>query len=244
MRYSPPHTVDISAEPVTAFPASESRRRHQRSAIRSAVVQSLGTGAFLVFVSLLLGVLFSSAIGAAFGSADLGQVVLTPPRWFLFLSCSLPAVAFLCLDALTALRKPVALPFGRSPGSMKTIYAKRIHLMLLGFYFTAILVALCWSAASMPLMSKVFVSSLFSIALYALGQSIPSRRTSFIVSGILFLVVLIATQAFIVLKLEADSERGKQEVLNGVTPTPGAFDADEPPEEGVTQRRVIDNSGF
>lgn len=240
MRYSPPHTVDISAEPVTPYPASVPRRRKERSAI----VQSLGVGTFLVFVSLMLGVLFSSAIGAAFGAADLGQVVFSPPKWFLFLSCSLPAISFLCLDAIAALSNPASLPFGRSQGAMKAIYAKRIHLMLLGFYFTAILVALCWSAASMPLMSKVFVSSVFSIALYALGQSIPSRRTSFIVSGILFMVVLIATQAFIVLKLEADSERGKQEVLNGVRPTPGAFDADAPPEEGVTRRRVIDNNGI
>lgn len=237
MRYSPPHTVDISAEPITPFPASVPKRK----APPSVIVQSLGAGTFLVFVSLMLGVLFSSAIGAAFGSADLGQVVFSPPKWFLFLSCSLPATAFLCVDGLTALSNPASLPFGQSQGHMKAIYAKRFHLMLLGFYFTTILVALCWSAASMPLVSKVFVSSLFSIALYALGQSIPSRRTSFIVSGILFVVVLIATQAFIVLKLEADSERGKQEVLNGVTPTPGAFDADEPPAEGVTRRRVIDD---
>lgn len=236
MRYSPPNTVDISAEPVAPFPTAVPRQ----STLRSVIVQSLGIGTFLVFVSLMLGVLFSSAIGAAFGSADLGQVVFSPPKWFLFLSCSLPALAFLCLDGLTTLSNPASLPFGRSQGHMKAMYAKRIHLMLLGFYFTAILVALCWSAPSMLLMSKVFVASLFSIALYALGQSIPSRRTSFIVSGILFMVVLIATQAFIVLKLEADSERGKQEVLNGVTPTPGAFDADAPPAEGVTRRRVID----
>ena len=86
--------------------------------------------------------------------------------------------------------------------------------MLLAFYFTAILVALCWSALTMVLVSKIFVSAIFAFALYALGQSIPSKRLSFVVSGILFLVVLIATQAFILMRLEANAGKASQDVLN------------------------------
>ena len=91
----------------------------------------------------------------------------------------------------------------------------------------------------MPLLSKFFVSAVFAIALYALGQSIPSRRTSFVVSGLLFLVVLVATQTFIVLKLRADSARDKQEMLDAIPPRPGAFD-DEDSQKGGTRRRVLD----
>ncbi len=238
MRYSSPHTVDISAEPVTPFPPSIARQRQYGSAVR----QSLGVDVFLIFIALLMGVLFSTAVSAAIGTTELGDLLRMPPRGFAFVSCSVPAVGFLLWDTVSALSNPGALPFAKHKGQMKAAYSKRIHLMLLACYFTAILVALCWSAPSMLLFSKVFVSSVFSIALYALGQSIPSRRTSFIVSGILFLVVLVATQSFIVLTLEADSAREKQEVLNGVTPPkPGI---DETPQEGVTQRRIVDTEGF
>jgi len=91
-------------------------------------------------------------------------------------------------------------------------------MLLLAFYFTAILAALCWSALAMPLASKIFVSAIFSFALYSLGQSIPSKRMSFMVSGILFLVVLVATQAFIVMRLEADASKANQTVLDELVP--------------------------
>lgn len=166
-----------------------------------------------------MGVIFSSAVGVADNGIALGSAIVMPPQWFIFLSCGAPSIACLCLDALSALSNPSRLPFARTRNQMNALYARRIHLFLLAFYFTAILVALCWSAPSMLLVSKFFVASVFAIALYALGQSIPSQRASFMVSGILFLVFLVATQAFIVLKLEADSARGKQEVLNGITPS-------------------------
>lgn len=211
MRYEPPHTVDISAQSLEPYqpPVQESVDT------RSAITQSLGADIFLVVVSLLVGVLFASAVSAVdvTGIDNVGRY--KPPLWFIFFSCALPAAMWVFVDGLSAMSNPAVLPFARSKPAMKALYAKRFHLLLLAFYFTAILVALCWSAFSMLLFSKIFVSAVFAIALYALGQSVPSRRLSFILSGILFVVVLVATQAFIVLKLEADSERANQEALDG-----------------------------
>lgn len=238
MRHSSPQTVDITAEPVNGFSPQVSITRTPWPAIR----QSLGVDIFLIFVSLLLGWLFSSAISAVDATTDLSRVVLTPPKWLIFFSSALPALIYLGADTLTALARPNTLPFARSESQLKAIYARRFHLFLLAFYFTAILVALCWSAGSMLLVSKLFVSAVFAIALYALGQSIPSRRTSFIVSGILFLVVLITTQSFIVLKLDADSQKVKQEVLDGVIVPRGSGSEIPPAQEGVIQRRVVDET--
>lgn len=177
-------------------------------------MQSLGVDVLMIFVSLLMGVLFSSAVVAVNNANGIGDIVLSPPQWLIFLSCLLPSLISLFLDTLSALSNPSLLPFARSQAWTKAIYTKRFHLLLLALYFTTILVALCWSAPSMPLFSKIFVSAVFGIALYALGQSIPSKRTSFLVSGILFLVVLVATQAFIVLQMKAESAREKQKVLD------------------------------
>ncbi|MEL7052047.1 MAG: hypothetical protein ABG776_10145 [Cyanobacteria bacterium J06555_13] len=229
MRYDPPHTVDVSAEQLEPF----ERQVIQPLDTRSAISQSFGVDIFLFFISLLAGVLFSGAIGAI----DTGSLspnvanvgVLIPSRWFIIAVCAFPAICWLFVDTLSALSNPATLPFARSKAGMKAVYARRIHLGLLAFYFTAILVALCWSAFSMLLVSKLFVSAVFAIALYALGQSIPSRRLSFIVSGLLFVVVLVTTQAFIVTRLEADSNRANEESLEG-------FDgrsADEETDESI-----------
>ncbi|MEL6551998.1 MAG: hypothetical protein AAFQ63_00855 [Cyanobacteria bacterium J06621_11] len=214
MRYDPPHTVDISAQPLEPYQPPVS----QPIDTRSVITQSLGVDAFLVVVSLLIGVLFSSAVSAVDVTGVENVSALKPPLWFIFFSCALPAVMWVFVDGLSAISNPAVLPFARSKVAMKALYAKRFHLLLLAFYFTAILVALCWSAFSMLLVSKIFVAAVFAIALYALGQSVPSRRLSFILSGILFIVVLVTTQAFIVLKLEADSERANQEALDGLSP--------------------------
>ena len=90
--------------------------------------------------------LFNVAIGAALSISTSEQIILTPPAWFVFLVCGLPTVTFLCSDGLAALTRPVTLPFAKSQTHTKAVYARRIHLLLLSFYFTAILVALCWSA--------------------------------------------------------------------------------------------------
>lgn len=185
-----------------------------RQDFRVAIQQTLGADVGLIFVSLLLGVLFSSAVGAVEPIATPNGDMLLPPKWLIFLSCSLPALLYLLLDSLRSVSNPAAMPFSRSSPRTKLIYGKRIHLLLLAFYFTSILVALCWSAVSMLLFSKLFVSAIFACALYSLGRSIPSQRWSFILSGILFLIVLVATQIFIVTRLEAEAERSNQEILN------------------------------
>lgn len=210
MRYDPPHTVDISAEPLQPFQAPII----QPLTTKMVVAQSLGIDIFFAFLSLLMGVLFSSAVDAIDVTGIENVGVLKPPTWFIFAVCALPPTLWILIDGLSAASNPAVLPFARARAAMKAVYAKRIHFLLLAFYFTAILVALCWSAFAMLLVSKLFVSAVFAVALYALGQSIPSRRLSFILSGLLFLVVLVTTQSFIVLKIEADSNRAEQEALN------------------------------
>ncbi len=214
MRHPSPHTVDISAEPVSTFDSSAVPPRDPHRKMDSVVWQSLGIDFFLIFISLLVGLLFSGTIRAVVAPANLERALFVPPQWLIMVACALPALLCLLIDALSTVSNPVALPFARSKLSTQAVYAKRFHLMLLAFYFTAILVALCWSALTMVLVSKIFVSAIFAFALYALGQSISSKRMSFVVSGILFLVVLIATQAFIVMRLEASSSKASQDVLN------------------------------
>lgn len=221
MRYSPPPTVDISAK--SARPLSPVPRGTN---LGSAIGQSLSVDIFFIGVSLVLGLLFSSAVGVVESTNDLGSFMLRPPSWFIYFVCAVGPILYLFVDALSALSNPAALPFARTSAGMKAIYTKRVHLLLLALYFTSILVALCWSAPSMLLTSKLFVSAVFGIALYALGQSIPSRRLSFIVSGILFMVVLVTTQIFIVARLEADANRASQQVLDELANPDGNADED------------------
>lgn len=218
MRPSSPHTVDISAEPVSTFDPSALRPTDPHRNMGSAARQSLGIDFFLIFISLLIGLMFSGTMGAVVAPANLERALFVPPQWLIVTACALPALLCLFVDTLSTVSNPVALPFARSKSSMQAAYANRVHLMLLAFYFTAILVALCWSALTMVLVSKIFVSAIFAFALYALGQSIPSKRLSFLVSGILFLVVLIATQAFILTRLEANAGKASQDVLNELGP--------------------------
>lgn len=234
MKPSSPQTVDVPAESLSGFTPPIVQQRDLSNAVR----KSLGVDFFLIATSLMVGVLFSTAIGAVILPADVissvGRAFFVPPLWLVMLLCLLPAGLFTMLDSLSATSNPAALPFARSKSSTQAIYASRIHLLLLAFYFTAILAALCWSALSMPLVSKMFVSAIFSFALYALGQSIPSTRMSFIVSGVLFLVVLILTQAFIVLQLESNAGKASKKVLDELTEPrveqesdSGAFDDSE-----------------
>jgi hypothetical protein len=193
----------------------------------SIIKQTIGVDCFLLFIAVLMGFLFSGAVSVVNDTNNLGTLMLRPPQWLIFMSCVIGPLLYLLVDILSSLTNPLKLPFARSMVGTKSLYAKRIHLLLLALYFTAILVALCWSALSMPLFSKLFVSAVFAVALYALGQSIPSRRMSFIVSGCLFLVVLVATQAFIVMRLRADSAKANQQVLDELV---------APPEEATEQK--------
>ena len=229
MKYDPPHTVNISAEPLQPFQPPIV----QPMTTRMVVGQSLGVDIFFAFLSLLVGVLFSGAVNAIDVTGIDNVGLLKPPTWLLFAICALPPTLWLFIDGLSAASNPAVLPFARSRVAMKSIYAKRIHLLLLAFYFTAILVALCWSAFAMLLVSMLFVSASFAVALYALGRSVPSRRLSFVLSGLLFLVVLVTTQSFIVLKMEADSNRAGQEALD-------EFNA---PPERVIDERIFEERG-
>ena len=56
-------------------------------------------------------------------------------------------------------------------------------------------------------MSKIYLAIVFAIAIYALGQSIPSTKLSFLLSGALFVVVLLATQTFIITKTQTEAEQ-------------------------------------
>ncbi|MEL6158474.1 MAG: hypothetical protein AAFR18_04560 [Cyanobacteria bacterium J06627_32] len=216
MRYRAPHTVDVStAKPINAVhpPTSPTNSKLPKGAV---VGQSISVDVVVLLLSALLGVILSGAVNAITTTSTVDISMVKPPLWFVFVACVLPSALWLFVDTLSALSNPMVLPFARSRMAMKALYAKRMHLLLLFFYFTSILVALCWSAFSMLLVSKIFVSAVFAIALFALGQSIPSRRLSFLVSGTLFLIVLIATQAFIILRLESDSARANQEALDGL----------------------------
>ncbi len=233
MKQSSPQTVDVSAQSMSGFTSAAAQPRDIKRDLGIAVRKSLSVDFFLVFISLLVGGLFSIAIGAVVFPTDiasnLNNAFFLPPRWLVVAVCLLPALLCTLLDGLSATNNPAALPFARSKSSRLAIYASRIHLLLLAFYFTAILTALCWSALSMPLVSKMFVAAIFSFALYALGQSIPSTRMSFIVSGVLFLVVLMLTQAFIVLRLETDAGKASQKVLDELS-EPQVEQAEEKPD--------------
>lgn len=178
---------------------------------RPAIKQTLGVDGFLAFVSLLVGVLLGGSLDSIAVAANLNKAALLPPFGLVVFICSLPALIFLFVDVLSALSNPAVLPFSRSKAGLKKLYAKRLHLSLLASYFAAILVALCWSAVNMMLVSKLFISAVFALALYALGQSIPSRRLGFAVSGALFLVVLLGIQMFIVTAQKVDSNQDDQD---------------------------------
>ena len=214
MRYTNPSTVNVTANatnnPATPFTASAFQHR----SLTTIIWQTISVDVLLAIVSVVIGLLFSRAVAGVEVTTTTNISLLMPPLWLIFLICVLPAFIAFLLDGLSIFSNPAVLPFAGSPARVKAVYAKRIHLLLLAFYFTAILVALCWSAFAMLLVSKIFVSAIFALALYSLGQSIPSRKLSFIVSGILFLIVLIGTQVFIVRRLEADSSKASQELLN------------------------------
>lgn len=207
MRQPSPPLVDIPAASVITVSPSASQPDYFRPAIK----QTLGVDGFLIFVSLLIGVLLGGSLDSIAVAADLNKAALIPSFGWVVSICGLPALIFLFVDILSALSNPAVLPFARSRTGLKKVYAKRLHLLLLAGYFAAILVALCWSAIDMMLVSKIFISAVFAFALYALGQSIPSRRLGFAVSGVLFLVVLLGIQMFIVTAQKVDPNRANQD---------------------------------
>ncbi|MEM1240483.1 MAG: hypothetical protein AAGI45_11640 [Cyanobacteria bacterium P01_H01_bin.26] len=171
------------------------------------VVPVLGIDLLIVLVAAITAFLFSQAINLALSSESINQVLQAPPQILVIVSSLAVPVGYMALDLLYAANNRLKLPFAGSRKRAQQIYARRIHLGLLALYFNAILVALCWSASAMPVMSKIYLAIVFAIAIYALGQSIPSTKLSFLLSGALFVVVLLATQTFIITKTQTEAQQ-------------------------------------
>ncbi|MEL6250159.1 MAG: hypothetical protein AAFY78_03080 [Cyanobacteria bacterium J06648_16] len=178
----------------------------------SLVFPSIAINLLVLAVAVVAAVLFGRTISAAESSAALSQTLVAPPQWIVLASLLIVPVWHLTLDGLSTMGNRLRLPFAGSQQRAKRIYAGRVHLVLLAFYFNAILVALCWSAAAMPLFSKLFLAAVFAIAIYALGQSVPSTRLSYLLSGVLFVIVLIATQTFIIFKTQVEAESTEEQL--------------------------------
>ncbi|MEM1255277.1 MAG: hypothetical protein AAGI69_22800 [Cyanobacteria bacterium P01_H01_bin.21] len=176
------------------------------------VVPVLGADLVILLVAIVAAFLFSQAISLAMSSESINQTLQAPPRFLIVVSSLIVPLFFMALDGLNAAGNRLKLPFAGSRKRAQQIYARRIHLGLLALYFNAILVALCWSASAMPVMSKIYLAGVFAIAIYALGQSIPSTKLSFTLSGVVFVVVLLATQTFIITKTQAEAEQAGQEL--------------------------------
>lgn len=197
MRSSYPQTIDVPAESTERPPVDKSRVVDSRSAIN----QTLGANASLFVVSLLIGIVCGGVIGIADASRGIEGLLLKPLPLFVCWVCSAPSLVFLISDTIKAShRYPARMPFGYPLPRIKAIYARRIHIVLLAVYFSSMVAAFCWSVPAMPVVSRLFVAAVFAIALYALGQSIHSRRKSFAVAGTIFLMVLVATQLFILVR--------------------------------------------
>lgn len=185
------------------------------------VVPVLGVDLLIVLVAAVAAFIFSQAINLALSSEAINQTLQAPPQLVVVVSSLMVPVFFMAMDGLNATGNRLKLPFAGSRKRAQQIYATRIHLSLLALYFNAILVALCWSASAMPVMSKIYLAAVFAIAIYALGQSIPSTKLSFTLSGILFVIVLLATQTFIITKTQSEAEQAGQELrqrLGGEVP--------------------------
>ncbi len=177
-----------------------------------SVVPALGVDLLIALVAAIAAFLFSQAVSLAVYSESINQSLQAPPLFLVALTCMAAPLFYLAVDGLNAMGNRLKLPFAGSRQRAQKIYARRIHLGLLALYFNAILVALCWSASAMPVMSKIYLAAVFAIAIYALGQSIPSTKLSFTLSGILFVIVLITTQTFIITKTQAEAQQAGEEL--------------------------------
>lgn len=166
----------------------------------------------IALVAAIAAFLFSQAVHLALHSESINQTLQAPPLFLVVLSSIAIPLFYIVVDMLNAMGNRLKLPFAGSRKRANKIYARRIHLGLLALYFNAILVALCWSASAMPVMSKIYLAAVFAIAIYALGQSIPSTKLSFTLSGVLFVIVLITTQTFIIAKTQAEAEQAEEEL--------------------------------
>ncbi len=188
------------------------------------VVPVLGVDLLIVLVAAAAAFLFNQAVTLALSSESINQTLQAPSPELIMVTSLIIPVFYTVIDGLNAVSNRLKLPSAGSRKRAQQIYARRIHLGLLTLYFNAILVALCWSASAMPVMSKIYLAAVFAIAIYALGQSIPSTKLSFTLSGILFIIVLLATQTFIITKTQSEAEQAGQELrqrLEGGAPAEG-----------------------
>lgn len=176
------------------------------------VVPALAVDFLIVLVAAIAAFLFSQAVNLALSSEAINQTLQAPSQLLVVVSSLMIPVVYIVIDVMNAAGNRLKLPFAGSRKRAQQIYARRIHLGLLALYFNAILVALCWSASAMPVMSKIYLAAVFAIAIYALGQSIPSTKLSFTLSGVLFVIVLLATQTFIITKTQAEAEQAGEEL--------------------------------
>ncbi|MEM8808377.1 MAG: hypothetical protein AAGF01_20350 [Cyanobacteria bacterium P01_G01_bin.38] len=204
--------TDSFTQPNTALTSTDTVNPMTRDTSLSPVTPSLGVDGLMLLVAGIAAYLFGGAIAMAKASATISQTLSPPPMWLVVVSILLIPVWFIMFDLINMASNRLKLPFAGTQQRAQRIFAKRTHLFLLSLYFNAILVGLCWSAPAMPLFSKLFLSAVFSIAIYALGQSIPSTKLSFVLSGVLFAIVLIASQSFIVFKMQAEEAAAEQEL--------------------------------
>ncbi len=176
------------------------------------VVPALAVDFLIVLVAMIAAFLFSQAVNLALSSEAINETLQAPPQILVVVSSVIIPLTHIFIDGMNSLGNRFKLPFAGSRKRTQHIYAKRIHLGLLALYFNAILVALCWSASAMPVMSKIYLAAVFAIAIYALGQSIPSTKLSFTMAGVLFVIVLLATQTFIITKTQAQAEQAGEEL--------------------------------
>ncbi|MBE9065472.1 hypothetical protein IQ260_02260 [Leptolyngbya cf. ectocarpi LEGE 11479] len=192
-----------------------------------SVVPVLGVDLLIALVAAIAAFLFNQAVNLALSSESINQNLQAPPAFLVVGSSLAIPLVYIVLDVLNAAGNRLKLPLAGSRKRAQQIYARRIHLGLLALYFNAILVALCWSASAMPVMSKIYLAAVFAIAIYALGQSIPSTKLSFTLSGVLFVIVLLATQTFIITKTQAEAEQAGEELRERLgNGNPGAEDKD------------------
>ncbi|NEQ49177.1 MAG: hypothetical protein F6K11_03465 [Leptolyngbya sp. SIO3F4] len=177
-----------------------------------SVFPVLGVDFLILLVAAIAAFLFSQAVSLALSSESINKTLQAPPQMLVIVSSVMIPMFYIFMDVLNSAVNRLKLPFAGNRKRAQQIYARRIHLGLLALYFNAILVALCWSASAMPIMGKIYLATVFAIAIYALGQSIPSTKLSFTLSGILFVIVLLATQTFIITKTQAEAEQAEAEL--------------------------------
>lgn len=200
-------TIDIASshsaifDPRTEIELTEIEAVVPRAKRGHPVANSLYIDLAFLLVASVMGYGLGYIISLVNSGLGLQIAMIAPPQRLMFFSVASVALVFLLLDSFRAIALPSRLP-ARSAKRAWSIYTRRLHWFLAAFFFDAMVIALGWSAAEMPVVSKFFIAAVFALALYASSRSIPSLRLSFWLMSGLFLAMLAATQAFILLSLQ------------------------------------------